>query len=464
MAPRRFDKKNATTFSVVHRAHDDEHYFDNDASRHVLVPIDHKNKQKNSSSTNKDSEKPGYSREQIEKKLGGDLKSVRENEGMAAQYGIYYDDSKYDYMQHLKPIGKAEDAVFIAKKEKKNNNKQDLFELLKDQLPSEKTNKVTQDNLESIPKELQGFNPNLDPRVREILEALEDEAYIENENEDTDANTEADAGDDIFNDLLQSGEVDDDYIDGDEEYYGDDQDFDEWDLDNYEQEYDAKYDSDNFEEQVVPYNEGEAPEELAEPTHDKNVVNTAWERDFQKFKSQSKQNDWDSDDDFDEDEEVEEPDKDVLGELPNFSKKKSNTKERKKKGAMTDTSSFSMSSSAVFRTEGLTLLDDRYEKLARDFEKDDNDEEYQEFDMNNERQDLEGMLDDFLDNYDLDRGGRRLMKKDDEITRLQEASDKVSKGKASARRMKMKQEAQQKLQQKDKDVLKMGNSFGKLSL
>ena len=43
---------------------------------------------------------------------------------------------------------------------------------------------------------------------------------------------------------------------------------------------------------------------------------------------------------------------------------------RKKKGAMTDTSSFSMSSSALFRTEGLTLLDDRYEQLNKKFEDD----------------------------------------------------------------------------------------------
>src|SRR5690606_21178721 len=30
---------------------------------------------------------------------------VRQNEGEAANYGVFYDDSNYDYMQHLKELG-----------------------------------------------------------------------------------------------------------------------------------------------------------------------------------------------------------------------------------------------------------------------------------------------------------------------------------------------------------------------
>ncbi|CAH6720815.1 protein Ltv1p [[Candida] jaroonii] len=396
MPPRRkFDKKNATTFSVVHRAHDDELYFDNDASRHVLVPIG----------------KKGYTKDQLESTLGEEAKKVRNNEGMAAQYGIYYDDSKYDYMQHLRPMGETGDAVFIAKKEDKKEKKADLMELLKDQLPSEKQKKITQEDLENIPKELKGFNPDMDPRLREAMEALEDEAYIE------------DQEDDLFNELLQGGEA------GDDDFY--DEEYDEWDMDNYQDEYEQyegenhDYESD-YETQENPYNEGEAPELV-----DDVAINTAWEKDFDKFKNNFKNEDdsdnFDSEDDFEEE-------RDVLPDLPAVAKK-SKTKQRKKKGAMTDTSSFSMSSSAVYRTEGLTLLDDRFEQLTKKWEAEEEEiPEYKEFSMEDERGDFEDLLDDFLDNYELEKGGRKLMKKNEELKKIQQASDSASNTKLAARR------------------------------
>lgn len=38
---------------------------------------------------------------------------VRDNEGEAAEYGIYFDDTEYDYMQHLRSVGDAPDAVLL---------------------------------------------------------------------------------------------------------------------------------------------------------------------------------------------------------------------------------------------------------------------------------------------------------------------------------------------------------------
>lgn len=61
------------------------------------------------------------------------------------------------------------------------------------------------------------------------------------------------------------------------------------------------------------------------------------------------------------------------------------------------------------------------------------------FDMLKERPDLESMLDDFLDNYELGSGNRKLVKKDEEIARLKEAADEVSKGKLSMRRKREKE-------------------------
>lgn len=390
---RKFDKKNATTFNVLHRAHDDVKYFDDDASKHVLVEQTKKEQPK----------KKIYTTSDLESKLANE--NIRDNEGLAAHYGITYDDSKYDYMQHLKPMGNT-DGVFVGAKETSVEKKQKIEDLIRDQLPSERTRKVARDLDQSIPDELQGFNPNLDPRLREVLEALEDEAYIEEEQEGAD--------EDVFDMLLKSGEVEDE----DEFYYGSgaedyDDEYDEWDLDNYEDEYNQKY------ELGVPEDEdGELPD----------GVNQDWQRDFMKFKKDTKHkaNDWDSDDEFEEEEEDEVPD------LPSISgnKKISKTKMRKKKGAMTDTSSFSMSSSALFRTEGLTLLDDRYEQLNKKFE-DDEEKEHKPFNMEEERHDLEGMLDEFLDNYELESGGRKLVKKDEEKKKLQKAASSVSKGKAA---------------------------------
>ena len=102
---------------------------------------------------------------------------------------------------------------------------------------------------------------------------------------------------------------------------------------------------------------------------------------------------------------------------------------------MTDTSSFSMSSSALFRTEGLSLLDDRFEKLQLNYD-DEDEEEQAEFDMSNQRQDFENMLDDFLDNHELEKGGRRIVKKDAAKTKLQKAADSVSRGKLAKKKNK----------------------------
>lgn len=419
---KRFDKKTAKTFSVVHRSHEDSLYFDNEASTHVLVEVPQRKEAKKLSS-----------HELAPQLTETELSSVRPNEGEAAQYGIFFDDSKYDYMQHLRPMGNT-DGVFIEAKAGDEKPKgRNIEDLIKDALPSEKSRKVTHDDLENIPAELRGFNPDMDSRLREVLVALEDEAYVENEAEDGD----------IFADLLQSGEVEE------EDFYDEE---DEWDMDNYDDDYEA-YDDLDYEpqqfEQENPYNAGEAPEDAGSA-----VVDTAWQKDFMKFKKTQGPNDWDSDNEFEEDE-------DTVGELPVLGKKKPKNKLRKKMGAMTDTSSFSMSLSALFRTDGLTLLDDRYEQLARKYDEEE-ETPVGDFDMKNERPDFEDMLDDFLDNYETERGGRKLVRKDKmtESAAIRAAADSVSKSKLAERRRKGKDEGKDD----KKAVDKLGGSFGLLRI
>lgn len=130
-----------------------------------------------------------------------------------------------------------------------------------------------------------------------------------------------------------------------------------------------------------------------------------------------------------------------MGDLPDLTSSKTTTgkqkkrKERRKKGAMSDVSGFSMTSSAIARSEALTILDDKYDRIISGYENYEEEQEmdeeqtYQPFDLANERQDFESMLDDFLDNYELEQGGRKLVKKNQEIDRLKQAADEVSKGK-----------------------------------
>lgn len=440
MGRKRFDKKNATTFSVVHRSHEDSLYYDNDASKHVLVPAPQKQVRSQAPTLVTLSQQPeqrshkSISTKDLESKLGNEIVGkMRANEGLAAQYGIFFDDSKYDYMQHLKPIGQSGDAVFVEAKQERRKPKTKIEDLIKDALPSEQTRRVGIDDTENIPSELQGFNPEMDARLREVLGALEDEAYI--------AEDYASGEDEDFVALLKSGEVDDD-----EFYYGSGQedDYDEWDLDNYEDEYNEEYDSDKLEQLENPYNEGEMPEDI-DLAQDGNVVSNAWMKDFMKFKKETKnkQNEWDSDDEFEEEDgqqlqsEAAGEDEDTVGDLPEIKKKgKSKNKMRKKMGTMSDTSSFSMSSSALFRNDGLTLLDDRFEQMNKKYDEPEDLEEPEEFDMSKERPDFENMLDEFLDNYELEKGGRRLVKKDEENARIREAADKASKSKLAAKRKK----------------------------
>lgn len=459
MGKKRFNKKNAQTFSVVHRSHEDSLYYDNDASKHVLVPAAQKHSDR---SGNQESRQPKVvNTQQLAEKLGSEtVGKIRDNEGLAAQYGIFFDDSNYDYMQHLRPIGHS-DGVFIEAKSTEKKNKNKLEDIIKDVMPSETKRKVAIDDTENIPVELQGFNPDMDARLREVMGALEDDAYV--------AEGDGSGEDEDLAALLQSGEVDDD-----EFYYGSDAegdaDYDEWDLDNYQDEYDAQYALDQYEELEDPYNEGELPADLALAAEG-NVVSNAWMKDFMKFKREERQrpNTWDSDDDFASDvadegaNDEENEGADVVGELPLIQSKgrgkgKSKNKMRKKKGAMSDTSSFSMSSSALFRTEGLTLLDDRFEQMNRKYEQDDGDadEGYRAFDMSSERPDLEGMLDDFLDNYELEKGGRRLVKKDEENDHWKRAADSASNTKLAARR--------KKAASKKSALGSLGLSFGNLSL
>ncbi|AMD22750.1 HHL020Wp [Eremothecium sinecaudum] len=430
MSKSRFDKKNSQKFAVVYRPHDDPNFYNDDAAQHILVPVGI----------------PSQTKATRKSPTSVNQKKLNEHMGEAKLYGIKFDDSNYDYTQHLKPIGEdPNNSVFIPSNktsDKVKNTKTNIEDIMVEpQYKPESVKPVDSvfirgvakldylEKMQDTPDKLRGFRPDMNPALREALEALDDDEYVVNDdivvknNEDA-ISSNAGEDDDIFGELLGSGVVED----NDEFETG----FDEWDIENL----------DEFEEQH--YRDEMAQFDKVETLGDLHEIDIA--ADVRRFKQQQSKlhsDDWDSDDNFsaagagEEDETL-----DSLGELPSFNnkpQKNSKRKDRRKKGAMSDISGFSMSSSAIARTEVMTVLDDQYDQIIggyENYEKElqEDEENYKPFDMSNERADFENLLDDFLDNYELESGGRKLAKKNAEMERLKEAADEVSKGKLSMKR------------------------------
>jgi protein LTV1 len=349
--------------------------------------------------------------------LGDDVHRIRDNEGEAANHGIYYDDTDYDYMQHMRDIGTGGgEAYFIEApvvKEKgkgKGRAKQGLEEALRDVsledkgvvldeeiLPSKNLRKVTYQAQQDVPDVLAGFQPDMDPRLREVLEALEDEAYVDDDDE-------------IFGELAMDGEeIDDELF------------HEEWD------EEDEGWESDATIQPSKEYHAVPVPEmpEGVEHKEGEDHGDGDWMKDFNKFKKDAKtvkfatpasQSDLQSS---------------TMTTTTNGGRRK------KRKGALTNPSQYSMTSSSLVRTEGLTDLDDRFEKLEARYNED-------EFDdmasvsmassvstVNGEvRQDFDGIMDDFLGNYTM--SGKKHVKKGKYQTGMEQL-DEVRKGLGKAR-------------------------------
>lgn len=447
---KKFTKQNSQRYVVVHRPHDDPHYYDADASEHVFVPIKNPNAKKEVDIV------PELTTDSLPSEGSGRVA------GQAAEYGIGFDDTKYDYMQHLRPMGENPDSVFLpAKKPVERGSKKNIEDLFVEPEYRDPENapvtRVFQGGMakpeylahqQDVTDEITGFRPDMNPALREVLEALEDEAYVVNddivvEKKDLKKSSEQVNDDDIFAELLAGGEVDnvDDFEDQLDEW-------DEADFNNYEDEH--------YQDEMAQFDKIENLQDLQDIDYQADVLR------FQKEKKLDL-DEFDSDNEFDSsvgntslmalsegDEEEEE--EDVLGDLPTIQSKKvkgsKKRRDRKKKGAMSDISGFSMSSSAIARTETMTVLDDQYDNIINGYENyeeeqvEDEDETYQPFDMSTERSDFESLVDDFLDNYELDSGGRKIVKKNQDVQKYKDAADAVSKGKLSQRRNRERQQNQ----------------------
>lgn len=288
---------------------------------------------------------------QLADELGADAAAVRENEGEAAMYGIYYDDTSYDYMQHMREIGGSTEAVFIeapqeqSKQKGKGKGKQSLADALRQQpapeelipkelLPSETQIKRTYQDQQDIPDALAGFQPDMDPRLREVLEALEDEAYVDDD-------------EDIFEKLAEGGEA----TEGEFEDAFFDDEGDGWESDATEKPGSHQKPAVTFAVGTA----GEAPNGKSENT---SAEGEDWMHEFSKFKKAERRQKKPIDD------------ASSMADTMSFGGSSfggtmsisSRTRRRHKK-AGTESSGYSMTSSSLFRTEGLTTLDARFDRV-----------------------------------------------------------------------------------------------------
>jgi len=315
--------------------------------------------------------KKGKSRADLEAILPPEVveHDTRANVGEAALYGIYFDDTDYDYMQHLRAVGTEEEGVESVLIEAQNKPRskgkwkenESLNSLLQD-LPAEALPSKTEiprnfETLEAVPSSIAGFQPDMDPHLRQVLEALEDDAFVDDDGED-----------DFFAHLVHDGEREEDE-DVDYEFY----------------------------EYGPPDAESSEVQEEAE--------DESWEARFAQFKKDKKNAPPPgSDQDIDSD------GGDTLGNLPKLPVVGG---KRRRKGT-SDASGYSMSSSSMYRTEALLTLDERFDQLmAKEYGSDEDVSDNDELetasttssssapDLITSREDYSGMVDEFMDKYEL---------------------------------------------------------------
>ncbi|EPE04264.1 low temperature viability protein [Ophiostoma piceae UAMH 11346] len=431
--PRRkwIDKKTASHFTLVHRPQNDPRIHDEDAPAMVLNPTQLGNAAARNGSSIAGSSVAGGNRAkylaELADQLGDEVENIRDNEGEAASHGVYYDDTEYDYMQHLREIGSGGgEAVFVESASALNNKpkpKQNLSDALKlmdlqDQsedlldeeiLPSKNLRRVTYQNQQDVPDAIAGFQPDMDPRLREVLEALEDEAYVDDS---------GDNDDDLFQKLAKDGVELDDYEF--EETYDDDGDFDDDDDEGWESDATEKPTGASPRVALPAGDEDQAPQlvdstgaPLGAPTgvpvegiEGAEGPSDDWMEDFKKFKKEQSSTT------------TRKKIVPAMSEIQSsiWTTDTNGGRKKKRKGALTQQSGFSMTSSSLVRTEQLTLLDARFDKFDEEYNNEDIDDmqSVSQFSSVSSvqgplRNDFDGIMDEFLGGYTMQ--GKRHLKK-----------------------------------------------------
>ncbi|KAG7125996.1 SAC3 family protein 1 like [Verticillium longisporum] len=408
------DKKSAQHFTLVHRPQNDPLINDENAPSMVFNPTP----QRGETSTSVRSKTKHL--DDLASEFGSDISGIRQNEGEAAEYGIYYDDSEYDYMQHMRDLNTgAGEAVWVEAEAPKNQGKGKQTQSLEDAIrgldvkddPSSLGDdarfaqglpKANYQSQQDIPDAIAGLQPDMDPRLREVLEALDDDAYVEED-------------DDIFQELAKDG-----------------REISQYEFEDQFGEEDDGWESDHTAKPNKEYNDDAAPELVtidgAEPTAADQ--NEDWLEDFKQFKKDQKN-----------------PGVKPRGAAVDPSEVQSSMwttttmggRRKKRKGALTNPSSYSMTSSSMVRTEQLTLLDARFDRIEEEYTSemgggDDLGSVSAVSAMSSvqgeTRHDLDNILDDFLGKFT--KPGKRTNKKARPQTGLEQL-DEIRRGLGPAR-------------------------------
>ena len=368
---------------------------------------------------------------------------LRDNEGEAAEHGIYFDDTEYDYMQHIRDLNAGSgdgESYFVEaatkKKDGKGKGKMSLEDALReaslqeersesgasqsgrsrllddDLLPSKDLRMSTYQDQQDVPDALAGFQPDMDPRLREVLEALEDEAYVDDE-------------EDFFGEIAKDGrEVSLEEFEG--ARFDDPGDEAGWETDETEKP-SKEYESGDMPPPPVPQSTDTMVEDG--PDHG----DGDWMKEFSRFKQGDKAAKKKQPQAFN----AELQSSIMTGSSITGGRRK------KRKGAMTSSTGYSMTSSSLFRTEGQTLLDARFDKIEEDYAED-------EMDLDDggasivtgssmassqppslvQRTDFDSIMDEFLGGYSM--SGKKRVKKGGYQSGMEQL-DEVRKGLGPAR-------------------------------
>ncbi|KAK3681197.1 Protein ltv1 [Vermiconidia calcicola] len=382
--PRRkfINKKDATTFALVHRAGNDADYYSEDANPMVFAEKsttqpkslrrardeDYAYSSAGGSVVSSSGKGKGKQRGDLEDEFG---MTVRPNEGEAAQHGVFYDDTEYDYMQHMRDLGSGEGGVAwveaSAPPQQVKPRKQKLEDALRsldmdssssvgtsasqarsllpeEVLPSEFVRRGDYQDQQDVPDEIAGFRPDMDPRLREVLEALEDEEFVDDEGDD---------GEGFWGELTVDGEVGDwgNILDDD---VGDELD-EGWESDDT-----IKAASSPPPLPVPALEELKEAGEMIEPPTDTQApppadpMGGAWLDEFKRFKNAPK------------------PSTTTPLDLPaaQSSQAPKNNAAKRRKKRNTASTNFTMSSASLARSEQMRLLDSRFDKAIADYSND----------------------------------------------------------------------------------------------
>ncbi|KAI9511721.1 LTV-domain-containing protein [Russula earlei] len=350
-----FRRPGAQHFQLVHRSQRDPLINDPDASQHVLKPIVRENTKK------------GKSRVDLETLLPPSDLASRPNIGEASLYGVYFDDTEYDYMQHLRPVGGREEgfeSILVETQKKRSSSKKtsdlpiSLHDLPPEALPSVSELPRDFESQAAVQSSISGLQPNMDFHLRQTLEALEDDAYVDD-----------DLDDDFFGELIKEGE------------------------------------RDAAERLEYEFREDDPPTDGtdADGAHERDGGGEAWLASFAAFKrdQQSRKPTDTSSSDV-------QSEADTVGHMPEFSA----TDTRRGRRETSDASGFSMSSASIFRSEGLRDLDERFDQIEKEYIDDEgnehgprgSDDSDSAPELITSREDFESLMDDFLQNYEVSGG------------------------------------------------------------